>query len=156
MCSHSVCSHTPTHLGSRVSSHGHTCSHSHSWPFLSPVLTHFQICLCTILLKCIPHKQSHTQASESHSLTNSYSNRAPTLPGSDPCGNTFGAFTRDTTPPPALASPIPGTPTAPAPPPCTPSHPTRQHIHSYTLAAAESATSGRPAPTTCAHLREVA
>lgn len=54
MCSHVFTpSHTPTHLGSQVSSHAHTCS-SHTWPFPNPVLTHAQICLRTILPKCIP------------------------------------------------------------------------------------------------------
>lgn len=124
-----------------------THAHSHTSPFPSPVLTHAQICLPTILPKCIPiNKVTLKTHNHTHSQIHLHSHYAPTLTGSNPCGNTFRAFTPDTMPPPVPASPIPGTTTGVAPPPCTPPHPTHQHVHSYTPAAAESSTSGAPRP----------
>lgn len=144
MCSHVFTpSHTPTHLSSQVSSHAHTCS-SHIWLFPSPVLTHAQICLRTILPKCIPINKVTLKTitlAHKYTLTVLPHSRAATLV--ETRSEISHLTQRPLLPQQAQSQ---AHPTGMAPPLCTPPHPTHQHIHSYTPAAAESSTSRAPRP----------
>nr|KAF6324963.1 hypothetical protein mMyoMyo1_008399 [Myotis myotis] len=131
----------------------HVCSHPHTLP-LTWVLR-CPACSFTRGLSQAPFSfmlahssQVHTSSTKPHSrliITHSYTlPLPPTRTGTDPRGNTFRSFTPDTLPPPVPASPLQGTPTGAAPPPCTSPH--TPPASTLTRLPQSPPPPGRPAP----------
>lgn len=140
-CTHTLtCSHTVTLLG----------RFTLTWPSQTPALTQAPICLHT-LLKCILHNKVTLKA-HNHTLAHKHSyTLTMTAP---PHTHRFRHLWKHI----RSLSHLTHLPLQPQAHPLARLHLLAHspHIHSYTPAAAESSTTGRPAPPTCAHLREVA
>lgn len=139
MCSH-TCVHTRTHShspGLSLRCPARPCTQGGPFPSAVLIPAHSLLPGAHLINRAALRTHNHTLT-----LTRS---PGPTRTGTDPRGNTFRSFTPDTLPAPVPASPLHGTPTGAAPAPGT-SPPTPPASTFTRLPAAESSTSGRPAP----------